>query len=90
MTADAAAQPPKACADCRLRQLTCFLPTTPAELAFIQQCRESTPRNGSTTCWGPRTQSPLQPTASPKLTSQKSKHTTWQLDGRVVPPRLKA
>ena len=44
MTADAAAQPPKACADCRLRQLTCFLPTTPAELAFIQQCRESTPR----------------------------------------------
>ena len=30
MTADAAAQPPKACADCRLRQLTCFLPTTPA------------------------------------------------------------
>ena len=44
MTADAAAQPPKACADCRLRQLTCFLPTTPAELAFIQQCRESTQR----------------------------------------------
>jgi CRP/FNR family transcriptional regulator len=42
MTSSTQAVPPAACADCRLRQLDCFLPVTADELAFIQSCRQTT------------------------------------------------
>ncbi|QTD44818.1 Crp/Fnr family transcriptional regulator [Ottowia testudinis] len=41
MKTDASTPPPRACADCRLRQLPCFLPVTLDELGFIQSCRQT-------------------------------------------------